>query len=321
MFGQMTAILRLLALALMLAITPSASSAAEITCVQQYGSPPISEDVAGKIWPSGFRPSASTCMVALLQGTIEKGDYERYRVFYRQQHRGLQSLYLASPGGDAEEAMKIGRLVRKYLLTTWAPSRYADDLPFHLTNPSWTVGRPVEYLCQGPTCICASACGLIWFGGVDRTGQVGLHRPKITDPQFKALQPANASTVYRRVVQEISRYLEEMEAPRPLIDGMVATSSAEIRWVDASSDNDQLEHPPSFVEWVDASCGSLTSQERKIESELSARKGFAKFRPGATAPLTEREEILLKMLFEKSSNRSKCRTLLVAARRDALPEP
>jgi hypothetical protein len=115
------------------------------------------------------------------------------------------------------------------------------------------------------------------------------------------------------VLQEISRYLEAMEAPRPLIDGMVATSSAEIRWVDYDDDN--LEDPPSFHEWVDASCGSFTREERKIENELGARQTF-----GGPA-LTEREEMLQKMLSAKSFRRSDCRTILVSARRDALPGP
>src|SRR5262245_58347390 len=115
MFGQITTGVRLLAFALMLAITPNASSAAEIVCIQQFDGEPLAEDVASKLWPSGFRLSANACTTALLRGTIEKGDYERYRSFYRLHHRALQDLYLLSPGGDAEEAIKIGRLVRRYL--------------------------------------------------------------------------------------------------------------------------------------------------------------------------------------------------------------
>ena len=199
--------------------------------------------------------------------------------------------------------MKIGQLARKYLLGMLAPTRMEANGPFRLYKPDGLPGP--AHLCWGPTCICASACALIWFGGVDRFGQVGLHRPKITDPQFKALQPENASIVYRRVLQEISRYLEAMEAPRPLNDGMVATPSAEIRWVDYDDDN--LEDPPSIHEWVDASCGSVTREERKI-----ALSGPAS---------TERDEMLRKTLFAKSSNRSVCQTKLVYSRRDALPGP
>jgi hypothetical protein len=43
-----------------------------------------------------------------------------------------------------------------------------------------------------------------------------------------------------------------MEAPRPVIDEMLATSSSEIRWVNAIADG--LSRPPSYAEWEDASC-------------------------------------------------------------------
>jgi hypothetical protein len=256
----------------------------------------------------------------LLRGTIEKGDYERYRSFYRHHHRALQNLYLLSPGGDAEEAIKIGRLVRRYLTTVSAPIRYGGDgSPFMLRKPpSFKPGVPPGNLCVGPTCICASACALVWFGGVSRDGEVGLHRPRRTDAEYKALAPADASAVYKRALQEISRYLEEMEAPRPLIDGMMATSSSEIRWV---GDDDQLEYAPSFIEWVDASCGAFTSQERKALSELAPREALAKFRPGAAQPLSASEQMLRKMLSEKSSNWYKCKQFLVYGRRDALLAP
>jgi hypothetical protein len=87
--------------------------AAEVLCIQQWGDqgvPPISAEVASKAWPSGFRPSANSCKVALIRGAIERGDYQRYKAFYSHQHRALEILYLVSQGGNAEEAMKIGHL-------------------------------------------------------------------------------------------------------------------------------------------------------------------------------------------------------------------
>jgi hypothetical protein len=43
-------------------------------------------------------------------------------------------------------------------------------------------------------------------------------------------------------------YLDEMEIPRPMIDAMFATGSAEIQWVDYY----KVERPPSLSEWEDA---------------------------------------------------------------------
>jgi hypothetical protein len=66
---------------------------------------------------------------------------------------------------------------------------------------------------------------------VHRQGFVGLHRPRIDDPIFKALGPADAAKAYRGVLDDVARYMAEMEVPRPMIDAMVATGSSEIRWV------------------------------------------------------------------------------------------
>lgn len=76
-----------------------------------------------------------------------------------------------------------------------------------------------------------------------------MHRPRTEDPRFKAMAPAEASVAYKGILDDISRHLEEMEAPRAAIDAMVATSSSEIRWVDY--DRDGLERSPSIAEWTD----------------------------------------------------------------------
>ena len=127
----------------------------------------------------------------------------------------------------------------------------------------------VSWLCDGPGCICVSACALIWFGAPDRTGEVGLHRPRFEGPAFKALSPAEAARTYRRMLDGIVGYLEEMETPKPLIEAMVSTSSAEIQWFGFVK-NDL--RPPSFAEWTDASCGQFTNQEYDKEIELSANR-------------------------------------------------
>jgi hypothetical protein len=176
-------------------------------------------------------------------------------------------------------------------------------------------------ICNGtPDCICASACALIWFGAVIREGRVGLHRPRFTDPAFSALPPDVASGTYRKALQDISQYLEEMEAPRPLIDAMVATASSEIHWVDdvdatKSPMDRRLRHPPSWREWVDASCGAFTTEEEAIVLEWPAQafSGIKK--------LTPHEDMLARLLSEKHAKRSDCERKLMLTRRDALPAP
>ncbi len=292
--------------------------AADFSCLVSWTGPPT-EDRARLLWPSGFRPTQSHCQAALLKGPIVPGDFDRFRSFYRVHHRALHALHLISPGGDAEEGMRIGRMVRRYLLQARAPTAQPDIPFFWMSNPKFGAPQP---LCTGAECTCASACGLVWLGSIDRGGSVGLHRPKIIDPRFVALGPEEAGSVYRRVLDEISQYLREMELPQTLIDSLVATSSADIRWVDSEADNGQLEHPASFSEWVDASCGSFNAYERKTYFDLMGRQGLSKssYRHLAT-PLSAREEQELAALSEKSTRRTHCWLTKIFARRDSLSPP
>jgi hypothetical protein len=129
-----------------------------------------------------------------------------------------------------------------------------------------------EKECEIDHCLhrnCASACALIWFGAVDRYGSVGLHRPRTTDPYFRALDPSDGAATYRKALDSIQAYLEEMEVPKRVIELMTATGSADIKWVDTYKDDfKDLERPPSLAEWEDAVCpkGGPCSQVDLISS-------------------------------------------------------
>jgi hypothetical protein len=134
---------------------------------------------------------AVPCVEGLLRGPIVGGDYENVVRLFRDSHPLLRKFSLISPGGSVEEAIRIGRLFRKYAITATAP--------FRLLNGSFEAFGPhaATLLCaEGSECVCASACALIWFGAVDRWGTVGLHRPHTDDPGFRAMTPSGASVVY-----------------------------------------------------------------------------------------------------------------------------
>jgi hypothetical protein len=173
------------------------SNAAEVSCPQLY----TGEEKAPADWTARFDWGAktmpvsyATCIGGFLRGQISKGDYEKVATFLKAHLPFVSNFSLASPGGDVDEALKIGRLFRKYLIATVAPVNehfeatglVHDDVPF-LSSGS-------RDLCRGQDCICASACALIWMGGTFRTGTVGLHRPRIVDPIYKGL-PASHDRV------------------------------------------------------------------------------------------------------------------------------
>ena len=90
---------------------------------------------------------------------------------------------------------------------------------------------------------------------------------------FKGLAPADASTAYRRVLQSIAAYLDEMEVPKSIIESMIATGSSEIRWV--NSRDDGLERPPSIAEWEDASCGSHVNFDEVDTTSIAESKKYS----------------------------------------------
>ena len=244
---------------------PATTYSAEIGCATVWSVPSGEgvthdkiEQLYRKRFPSGRRPILGTsCATGVLRGAIVQGDYEKLVRFYRANHPFLSNFLLISPGGSVDAAINIGRFFRKYLIEAFAPV----PVPGGLRERPWlnANGQIVNW-CSGRECICASACALIWFGAVEREGEVGLHRPTTDDPAFRALPPAAASNVYRKMLGSITAYLDEMEVPKPMIEAMVGTSSSEIRTVDS---DDGLRRSPSIAEWEDASCGSFTNEERR----------------------------------------------------------
>ena len=92
--------------------------AAEVRCASVLGHYylPQDEEWFKRRWPSGVRPTKSTCALGFIYGPITPGDYDKVRAFYRQNHPFLYGFSLASIGGNVMEAIKIGRFFREYLI-------------------------------------------------------------------------------------------------------------------------------------------------------------------------------------------------------------
>ena len=162
--GCFPALVLVLLLALSGFVVPAGSMAAQITCVH--------------------RPSEQDkCEAVLIQGEIVQGDLQRLEAildpdtnrtsFDPRPNRSTSdthTVYLHSPGGDVLEAMAIGRLIRQLHLRTEAPRRWGPNLsngalPMHEAGYG---PNGAQQACRGPDCVCASACFLIWAGGIRR---------------------------------------------------------------------------------------------------------------------------------------------------------
>lgn len=304
-----------LAVATAFAFLTTSADAAEIGCDSAYEGNPV--PFAGERWPSGSLPTAGKCADAFLIGPIAKGDYEKVRAFYANNHPFLDRFIITSPGGDVQEAISIGALFRKYLIEVQGPmgnSNIGFALPFislkHRCSELFPRGAHAFHL----DCNCASACALIWFGAVRRSGVVGLHRPQIASPEFRTLPAGKAAEIYSQALRDIVRYLDEMETPKPMIDAMVATSSASIRWITADN---ELERAPSFAEWVDASCKPLSAEERRTMKIIGNKMNALK----STAALPENERILWDGFLATEIAHDNCELILRDNNREKLPKP
>lgn len=280
------------------------SNAAEVSCLTTWGWMPHNEANLEHDFPSGRRPSRATCTEVLLKGQILSGDFDKVFSLVKANHPFLDRLSLWSPGGSVEEAMKIGRLVRKAMLYTRSPG------PPGLNS---LLSDSLNQICDGADCNCASACFLIWAAGIERDGGIiGLHRPSTESTSFGNLPSQQASSIYRSLLAEINNYLSEMEVPQSLVEAMTGTSSAGIRWL-TSEEYKSLQEVPSVAEWVASSCG-VNSLNAAIEKLLAGRNDLREL------SLKERAqwEMLVKRAIDRDTEIWDCRDKKIYNSRDAI---
>ena len=228
-----------------------------------------------------------------LVGKIEKGDAEKLKGLVedlRHKKRTVNMLMLASIGGDAIEAMRIGTIVRKSFIPTHAP--FALDSDFTCN------GYPSGL--KDDDCDCASACFLIWVAGVYRMGNVlGIHQPYFLEEYFEGLSVSEADKEYVLMYERVSSYLKNMDVPEHIIDKMFNTGSDEIIYLDWDTAK-SMESVPFFDEWIGASCLRLTSEAEMDYWRLLAKKWEEK------STLTKSEKAYFNYLEERKRNFDTC---------------
>ncbi len=128
--------------------------------------------------------------VLVLEGKIVPGDYDKLRNFLGNKSNFDKisgGVFLASPGGEVAETIKIGRLIRALRLSTDAPSGTPKGSPKFgksLIQPYDLVDPKTNYLCT-------SACFFLFVAGIYRNmnwvGRLGIHRPVRSESNAKIL--------------------------------------------------------------------------------------------------------------------------------------
>lgn len=156
-----------------------------------------------------------------VEGNIVPGDTEKLLAKLLDAYLALgpyiDTVYLLSRGGSADEAMKMGAMIRRLRLKTEAPATdYGSGKP----------ARCGVSLTDKGNCICASACFLAYAGGVSRSGDyVALHRPYIPREEAGKLSDVEFETAQKEEIAKVAAYLKDMDVDQHWIDRMIGTSS------------------------------------------------------------------------------------------------
>jgi hypothetical protein len=199
--------------------------------------------------------------VLVLEGRIDFGDYDRLRAFLADKavfDKIRNGVFLASPGGNLGEAIRIGRLIRALQLSTTAPSGNAEGRkmgealigPYDLRNPR------MNYQC-------ASACFLLFVSGIYRSmnwaGRLGIHRPFQMSGDAKKAE-GNDDLLNGPVRKVIENYLREMGVRVKYAELMYAVPSSKLREITQEElDTDLLGFTPDWKDRIGAKCGREAS--------------------------------------------------------------
>lgn len=221
----------------------------------------------------------------LVEGPIQRGDFDRFRSFLADRvafEKIRKGVFLASPGGEVMESIKIGYLLRALNLRTLLPG-----LPPGQTSliQASDLRRPANYLC-------GSACFFLYVAGVDRNplrvGRLGIHRPVVRS-RFNLPTSKEATAVAARGVEDaIGFYLRQMSVSDRLEPMMFSIPNDKIHWLDDHEFSEFVRWTsPKFTETMRRKCPASLSDDHSPKSvscheeaaaELAARGWETVFR-------------------------------------------
>jgi len=187
----------------------------------------------------------------VIEGEIRPGDFETFKNLTASALSAIEgTVYLASPGGNVAEAMKIGLLVRKLRWTTFAPIRHSD--PAVERGLAEGVGlRNVER-----NNVCASACFMIFVAGAQRLGsKLGIHRPYFGAGYLRSAEGDEVVDQAKRGVQIVEAYLRDMDIPPKYAELMFQVPKDEIKWLTREEQEDIQTLIPGLHDWIESKCG------------------------------------------------------------------
>ncbi len=212
----------------------------------------------------------------MIKGLIEPGDADRFRARLAglvtsdqlpdvQDAETLWTVKLDSPGGDLQEAMRIGALLRDGLATTETSYRYArrPDGVYDFEPTADTLclegeGALAECFPDVVKAECAGACLLIWLAGADRyahEGKLGVHGISAT----------------AETQSDVAAYLARLEVPETQISEWLA-GRVETAWL-SWPERKMLAGRSSGLEGLVRDCPAGLTPEESLDSVMHPDPG------------------------------------------------
>lgn len=201
-------------------------------------------------------------------GPIVSGDDALFRSLALANLRAgklIGAVRIFSPGGQVEPATNIGAQIRLLQAETAVPlfngSKRTCHIDTAISKAGQSVGGALGIMTYDaatregdPRCECESACSLIWAAGVGRNkGFVGVHRFSVGG--YANLTMEKAKEVYERELASFRGYLVSMGTPEAVINSLLSTSSAGMRYLN-TDELSQMENFPIYLsELILAKCG------------------------------------------------------------------
>tara|TARA_R110002050_G_scaffold1244_4_gene8592 strand:+ start:26367 stop:27299 length:933 start_codon:yes stop_codon:yes gene_type:complete len=232
-----------------------------------------------------------------IEGRIEKGDYRKFLALTLST-KGVSYIFLASPGGNFLEALKIGNLIRKLKLQVWAPM---------------FKGSHIVRLSDKSNAICASSCFFIYAAGINRTGSIlGIHRPYMSEDDYKSMDLTRAGNIHQALANITKEYLKEMSIPSKYFDRIMAVDSSHIEWLKTSEVEAELEgFIPMYQEWFSARCEGINDQEEREYSRILKLIPSGSRLPIKDFPFNKEDREFITYYDNKSSNKVDCEIALL----------
>lgn len=185
----------------------------------------------------------------VIEGEIEPGDYDKLEALVSSKGWYVHTVTIGSRGGDIEEALKIGRLIREMRFATIVPVSREGEGHHPILDPS--------------NATCASACFYIFVAGVYRVGgDLGIHRATPSDEYLNAVQFDEAIEEYRRFRQMITDYIVEMGVSTDYVDRIFSIPANRIEYLGEEEIEKYFLHEiPEVDDWLSARCPRFTPLE------------------------------------------------------------